>query len=131
MAKRKLPFQYFLGGAFWSEDDVYPDFIATGRWETGSDEYTKKCLQKLEVMRPGDRFAIKKKLGKGSNKIQIRAIGIIKSIDLVRGIVYINWVRTGMKRKVDCKNVFATLHGPYSNKPSDKNADWINQIFCL
>ena len=129
MAVRKRKPQYFLGGANWDGDDQYSDFIESGRWETGSDKKTRDCLPRLEQMRKGDRIAIKKMLGQGSPQIQIRAIGIIKSIDTHRGIVYVDWIRKGMKRKVDSSNAFSTLHGPYLN--TGKHADWINQIFCL
>ncbi len=129
MAVRKRKPQYFLGGAYWNNEDQYPDFIESGRWETGSDKKTRDCLPCLEQMRKGDRIAIKKMLGQGSSQIQIRAIGIIKLVDTHRGIVYVDWIRKGMKRKVDSSNAFSTLHGPYLN--TGKHADWINQIFCL
>lgn len=129
MANRKRQPQYFLGGANWDDEDQYSDFIESGRWETGSDEYTETCLPRLKKMRKGDRIAIKKMLGQGSSLIQIRAIGIIKSVDTKRGIVYVDWIRKGMKRNVDSSNAFAVLHGPYLN--TGKHADWINQIFCL
>ena len=129
MAVRKRKPRYFLGGANWDGDDQYPDFIESGRWETGSDRKTRDCLPRLEQMRKGDKIAIKKMLGQGSSQIQIRAIGRIKSIDIDRGIVYVDWICKGMKRKVDSSNAFSTLHGPYLN--TGKHADWINQIFCL
>jgi hypothetical protein len=129
MVNRKRQPQYFLGGANWDGIDQCADFIESGRWETGSDEYTKVCLPRLKKMKKGDRLAIKKMLGQGSSFIQIRAIGIIKSVDIVRGIVYVDWVRKDMKRNVDSSNAFAVLHGPYLN--TGKHADWINQIFCL
>ena len=129
MAVRKRKPQYFLGGAYWNNEDQYPDFIESGRWETGSDKKTRDCLPCLEQMQNGDRIAIKKMLGQGSSQIQIRAIGIIKLVDTDRGIVYVDWIRKGMKRKVDSSNAFSTLHGPYLN--TGKHADWINQIFCL
>lgn len=129
MAVRKGKPQYFLGGAYWDGEDQYPDFIESGRWETGSDKKTRDCLSLLEQMRKGDRIAIKKMLGQGSSQIQIRAIGIIKLVDTHRGIVYVDWIRKGMKRKVYSSNALSTLHGPYLN--TGKHADWINQIFCL
>ena len=129
MAKRNRQPQYFLGGAYWDDEDQYPDFIESGRWESGWKPSEDKFMPIMKKMRKGDRIAIKKMLGQGSSQIQIRAIGMIKFIDTHRGIVYVNWIRTGMKRKVHSSNAFSTLHGPYVN--IGKHADWINQIFCL
>lgn len=123
---------FFLAGAFIDDIDETADFIQSGRWESGwqkGHEQFPGVQKKMKKMLIGDRIAIKKKLGQGSNQIMIRAIGIIKSINVDKSIVYVDWVVTGMKRKVDSSNAFATLHGPYLN--TGKHADWINQIFCL
>lgn len=133
MTTNNTQFQYYLAGAFWGRDDQYNDFITSGRWESGyksGDDEFPKVESVLKQMRKGDRIAIKKKLGQGKSQIMIRAIGIIKSIDLERAIVYVDWIVTGMKRKVACKNVLATLHGPYY-RTSQNHAEWIQEIFSL
>jgi hypothetical protein len=128
MTTKRQP-QYFLGGAKWGEYDKYDDFINGGFWEAGGKKWKDQCQSTVDKMQPGDRIAIKKKLGQGSPDIMIRALGIITFIDYQRGIVFVDWSVKNLKRKVPCKGVFSTLHGPYLK--TGKDADWVNQSFCL
>src|SRR5206468_2150516 len=40
---------------------------------------------------PGDRIAIKRMLGQGSPKIEVRALGTVKEVDTEDKRVYIHW----------------------------------------
>lgn len=128
--------QYFLGGAMWDGiDDQYSNFIRRGFWQLGwgpKDDQYAPIIKQMEQIRPGDRIAIKKRLGQGSSEIQIRAIGVIKDVDFTRGIVYVDWKLTGMKRKVHSRGCYATLHGPYTRQKNDpETTEWLEKIFCL
>jgi len=132
--KRKQPSKYFLGGAIWDgKNDHYKEFIKKGIWRSGWGSDRELYMSTLEQIRPGDRIAIKKGLGQGNPRIQIRAIGIVKAVDLDEEFctVYVDWLRTGMSRKVDSKGCYKTIHGPYSNNPNKDNAEWINKVFCI
>ena len=77
-------------------------------------------------MQPGDRIAVKKAHGPKTPDITIRGIGLVKKV--AHGIVYVNWLRTDMKRDVESKGCYATIHGPYTRGAKD---GWINEVFCL
>jgi len=73
--------------------------------------------EKINSIKKSDRIAVKKRDGKGASTISIKAIA--------DGIVYIDWVETGLERHVPCKNYFGTIHGPVSDDV------WRNEAFCL
>lgn len=54
-----------------------------------TDEDQPILAQRRDLIKTGDRIAIKKMLGQGADKIQIRAIGIIKEIDPDDRTIYI------------------------------------------
>ena len=114
--KKKAP-TYFLGGATWDGQHVYQEFITKGIWRSGWGSNNDQYRETLEQASVGDRIAIKKGLGQGAKKIQIRAIGEIIAIDLDEEFCtfYVKWLRSGMNRKVDCKGCFRTIHGPFSD----------------
>ena len=65
-------------------------------------------------------------LGKGSRKIEIRAIGIVKEVDPEDKRVYVKWILCDMKRPIESKGCFQSIHGPYS-----ANDPWIANAFHI
>lgn len=67
-----------------------------------------------------------------TQKATIRAIGIVKCIDLDEWRVYVNWLSIGQSgekeidRQVDLNNLTQSIHGPFQN-----NEEWIRKIFCV
>lgn len=125
--------QHFLGGAMWNgKDDQYDRFIRCGIWQSGWTPETDEYAPIIAQIQPGDRIAIKKGLGQGNSETMIRAIGIVNDVDVASGTVYVNWILTGMKRKVHSHGCFKTIHGPYFKSNADREAsDWLNRIFSI
>lgn len=116
---------YWVVGKTWGLNDQGDRFHQLGKWEMGWDENDKpKYAEKIRQMQEGDRIAIKHMNGKGQSDITIVALGIIKGVE--NNVVYVNWVVTDLKRKVDSRGCFGTIHGPYKYKD-----DWVREVFCL
>lgn len=79
-----------------------------------------------DQIKPGDRIAIKKMLGKGSTEIEIRALGVVTELDFDDKKVYVDWLVKDLKRKVASGGAFKSIHGPM--KLDDI---WVKNIFCL
>jgi hypothetical protein len=135
--------QYWVVGAMLDADasgDMYDTFVKRGYWDYGYPkgythgfpdhaQYDKEHPDQAALrnqIREGDRIAIKAMLGRGAREIRIRAIGIVKDNDLAEGRVYVDWLLTGMKRRVPAGGLFATIHGPYAADDS-----WIGEIFRI
>jgi hypothetical protein len=115
---------YWVVGATWGDDNLADSFYLRGNWQMGYDEKDQPgYAEKINSIKKGDRIAVKKRNGKGASTISIKAIGIVK--DVADGIVYIDWVESGLERHVPCKNYFGTIHGPVSDDV------WRNEAFCL
>jgi hypothetical protein len=132
---KKAQPDYFIGGATWKGENVYSEFIEKGIWRSGWGSKQDHYRPILEQIKKGNRIAIKKGMGPNDPRIQIRAIGIVKSVDLDEEYctVYVDWIRIGMRRMVDSHGCYKTVHGPYQNSQPSKVeiSDWINKIFCL
>lgn len=121
---------YWVVGAMWGgTQDMLPSFLAGGYWYLGytvDQDAAQNALR--DRMAIGDRIAVKRMLGQGSQEIEIRAIGIIKHIDVEDGYrrIYVDWVVHDLQRKVHSRGCFASVHGPF---PSDD--EWTRQVFCL
>jgi len=134
--------QYWLVGATWGgTEDVLPKFIKCGYWycwdpnqfkndETDVSDAVKKQWNLIKQIKPGDRIAVKRLLGKGKTEMAILAIGIVKCVDLGELRVYVDWVLTDIKgRNVLLKGCLASIHGPFLNNGS--SATWVQEVFCL
>jgi hypothetical protein len=119
---------YWVVGAMWSgRDDQLKKFLRRGYWYLGWPKHEQPDQAALvEQMKPNDRIAIKKMLGKGSAEIEIRAIGIIKDVDLNENRIYVNWILADINRKVPGKGCFKTVHGPFSIDDS-----WTAKVFSI
>ena len=124
--------QFFVAGAMWNgTDDKYDDFLLRGYWQSGWDPKTDEYRPIIEKIRPGDRIAIKKGLGPGTSDTLIRAIGVVKDVDVGTGTVYVDWVIRGMKRKVPSRGCYKTIHGPFHKGIDPDVTDWICKVFSL
>ena len=120
--------QYWVVGAMWAgHEDQSEIFIRRGYWYLGwrDDEQPAQAVLRDQI-RPGDRIAIKRMLGKGSPNIEIRALGTVKEIDTTDKRVYVHWAVAGMQRQVPAKGCFASIHGPF---PAEDT--WTHLVFQL
>lgn len=120
--------QYWVVGAMWGgHDDQSSLFLRRGYWYLGYEDGEQRDQeQRRDQIQPDDRIAIKRMLGQGSPDIEIRAIGIVKEVDLKEKRVYVDWILTNMNRIVPGKGCFASIHGPFP--PDDP---WTNQVFSI
>lgn len=125
-----MAWKFWLVAASWEEAGVYhdcsDDFIDKGMWRLwyGAGEVVRYD-NRLAQVAVGDRIAIKAMNGRGQTDITIKAIGIVKGIDIDTRTVYVNWVVTGLNRKVESRGCYGSIHGPY------KKDNWIRRVFCL
>lgn len=120
--------QYWLVGANWDGTDKTGIFVRRGYWEMGYEDAQKPDYAQLrEQMEAGDRIAIKSRGGKGAEYIYVKAVGIVKENDSDEGRVYVDWLLSGIDRKVPSKGKFKTIHPPLS----EENEEWIHSIFRI
>lgn len=119
---------YWVVGAMWAgHDDQTEIFIRRGYWYLGwSDNEQPSQASLRDQIRPGDRIAIKRMLGRGAQNIEIRAIGIVKEIDNNDKRIYVHWGATGLERQVPSRGAFASIHGPFSS-----DDEWTRLVFQL
>lgn len=139
--------KYWIVGAMWGglvENDVLNDFLLRGYWycwdrkstppeeeSTGPGNSVAAQRERFKKMKPGDRIAVKKNVSVAEQKIEIRAIGIIKVMDFDEWRAYVNWLPLTpdgehLSRVVDMHGCSASVHGPYlSSDP------WIREVFCV
>ena len=112
-------------GANWSGTKINDTFLNRGTWEMGyTDEEQPRFAATRDGMQPGDRVALKSRQGDAGKPITIHALGIVK--ELVKRIVYIDWVVRDLDREVKSHGVMATIHEPYSFEEK-----WVRKVFCL
>lgn len=123
------------------ENDALEDFIKRGYWycwdksttpldeeSQGSGNSVKNQRERFKNIKEGDRIAIKKIISIPDQKMEIRAIGIVKDIDHGEWRIYVNWlpiIEKSGPRIVDLKGCTASIHGPFQS--SDP---WVHEIFC-
>ena len=81
-------------------------------------------------MLPGDRIAIKKRLGNGSNTMKIRALGIITKVDQdEEHRVDVDWLLTHLDRDdVPLHGCAPAINGPYT---LDDDDGWLLRVFYI
>ena len=89
-------------GAAWGEsEDVLPQFINHGYWYywdsnkfedewPGIGNFIKSQQERFEQVKPGDRIAVKRTIGKGVSEMAILEIGIVKYVDLKEWRIYVD-----------------------------------------
>jgi len=82
---------YRLAGAMYGgQDDQTEKFVRRGYWRLGWDDDAQPAMAlKRDEIQPGDRIAIKSRLGKGSSNIRIKAIGTVREIDADDKRIYV------------------------------------------
>jgi hypothetical protein len=111
----------------FDKDDQIGRFLRRGYWRLGWADEEKPAMAKLrDKVKPGDRIAIKRMMGKGKSTIKIKALGVVKEIDEYGKIIFVDWVEDACDRIVDCRNCLGTIHGPYA-----LNDEWVKEIFAL
>jgi len=109
------------------QEDQSDAFIRRGYWFLGwTDEEQPAQAKRRDQIRPGDRIAIKRMLGKGSTEIEIRAIGVVEEIDGDDKRVYVHWAAKDLERRVPSKGCFQSIHGPF-----EAEDEWARQAFQL
>jgi hypothetical protein len=138
--------QYFVVGASSNDEhnlDLTEKFISRGYWEMS--QYLKstnnskkmrlkiddKSIERYDHISVGDRIAIKRMNGMGSDKVIIMAIGIVTDLDENEYRIYVDWKKVNMQKKVDSRGCFARIHGPYTINESEEARNWLNEIFRL
>lgn len=134
--------QYWLVGTmFGGTDDHLEEFRLRNYWycwdkntshnaATGHNGNSFENQQERFLrIRIGDRIAAKKVISIPNQEMQVRALGIVKDIDVKEWRVYVKWLpildSNCPSRIVDLKGCTASLHGPYQ-----LNNAWIQEIFC-
>lgn len=107
---------WVVGSMFSGTDDQFDNFIERGYWYCWDPKVNETIPENVRSsfskISKGDRVAMKQMLGRGSSEIEIRALGIVKAVDLVEWRVYVNWIITDLTRRMPCKNFLGSLHGP-------------------
>lgn len=123
---------WIVGAMFGGKDDMLDEFIKRDYWYCWdpheNPEIPNGIEDRFKKIKIGDRVAVKKMVGgQGSNEMEVRAIGIVKDIDLEEWRVYVNWLLSDIGRKVPIHGCMKALHGPYSPDVDD----WILTVFCI
>ena len=117
--------EFQLRGYWYCWDKNIAHNASTGHRGNSFENQQERFLK----IRAGDRIAAKKVLSIPNQQMEVRAIGIVKDVDINEWRVYVNWISVievgNIGRIVDLKGCTASLHGPYSS--SDP---WIQEIFC-
>lgn len=123
---------WVVGAMFGGQDDQCEMFVRRGYWycwdpkKPRDRDIPEEVQERFRKVQVGDRIAVKRLLGRGSSEIEIRALGIVTDIDLNEWWVYVNWLLTGIERRVQIHGCVGSIHGPY-----DYNDDWTRAVFCI
>jgi hypothetical protein len=118
---------WVVGAMFGGKDDQYDLFLKRGYWycwDPNNSQTPDEAKNRFHQIRPDDRIAIKRMLGRGSREIEIRAIGIVKDVDLKEWRVYVDWIITNISHKVPINGCAGSIHGPF-----EENNIWVHQTF--
>lgn len=124
-----MPNYWVVGAMFGGTDDKYDLFLKRGYWycwDPSNPETPDEAKKRFRQIKPGDRIAIKKMLGRGSSEIEIRAIGIVKDVDLNEWRVYVDWIITDIGHKAPINGCAGSIHGPF-----EETNMWVQEIFHL
>jgi hypothetical protein len=121
---------WVVGAMFGGNEDYLPVFLRRGYWYCWDPRHNIDIPSEVETrfpqIRTGDRIAVKRMLGRGSSEIEIRALGIVTDVDPAEWRVYVNWVVTGLARRVPIHGCAGSLHGPFQ-----ADDGWTREVFQL
>ncbi len=107
---------WIVGAAREGIDDHLEAFLREGYWKLFyTDQQQPSQAKKRDLMRSGDRIAIKKMAGgrNGKGRVRIRALGTITALDPKSKRVSVDWESTKIEREVVGYSLFRSIHGPY------------------
>lgn len=119
---------YWVVGAMWGgHEDQLDVFVRRGYWFLGwADDRQPAQAALRDKIQSGDRIAIKRMLGQGSQSIEIRAIGIVTEVDPNDKRVYVRWAVSDVGRLVPSRGCFQSIHGPFA-----QDDEWTRVAFQL
>jgi hypothetical protein len=124
---RMEPQYWVVGAMFGGKEDQLESFVRRGYWYCWDPRVNPEIPAAIEDLFPrirvGDRLAVKKMLGRGSQSIQVRALGIVTDVDATEWRVYVNWLVEGLTREVPIRGCMGSLHGPF------EASDWRASVF--
>lgn len=124
--------QYWVVGATLYGHSAIKTFLRRGYWQLGKVSKPKRdvlYLERFAQIKPGDRIAIKSLVGKGTGKITVKSVGIIKDVESECRRVYVDWLLPDVSRQADLHGCMDGINGPYGI--DGNHLDWINQIFRI
>ena len=122
-----MPQYWVVGAMYGGHDDQSPKFIRRGYWVLGwNDADAPDQAQRRDQVRAGDRIAIKRMMGQGSNTIRITALGVVTEVDQDDKRVYVNWIADDLDRVVESRGCFKSIHGPF-----EADDPWTKEVFRL
>jgi hypothetical protein len=108
-------------------DNQASKFVRRGYWKLGwEDDEQPNMAKRRDQIKPNDRIAIKRMMGRGASDIRITALGVVTETDLEDGREYVRWIADDLDRVVDARGCFGTIHGPFV-----EGDDWVKEIFWL
>lgn len=138
---------YWVVGAMWGgrvENDVLDEFFERGYWycwdakatspqeeTSGGGNSVEARRERFKKIKRFDRIAVKKNVSVKDQGIEIRAIGIVKAIDLSEWRVYVDWLPIAprgehLSRIADMHGCSASVHGPF-----EATDPWVREIFIV
>jgi hypothetical protein len=118
--------QYWVVGATTKGQDMIDYFVNHGFWFGDKPE----VQDTIEKIRPSDRIAIKRMIGRGAKEVAIHAIGVVEEVQNHKALpikmIYVRWIHLPEDRKVPFGGFGGTIHGPYS-----KTEPKMQEIFML
>jgi hypothetical protein len=104
------------------------EFIEGGFWELDIEgRNNTRYLKYFNQIQVNNRIAIKTNNG-FNNGITIKAVGIITGVDVELTRVSVDWLNTGLNRKVDLKGCMKAIQ--QVSETAD-NALWLNEVFRI
>lgn len=120
---------YWLVGASWSGMNMYDDFIDNGYWQLGETGRNNRTYRlRYNQISIGDSIALKSNDGPGTGSLTVKAIGIVTNVTTDTYRLAVNWVRTGLDRKVALGGALKAIEGPYTLTEKE---EWLEDIFRL
>lgn len=119
--------QFWIVGASSHGEDRSETLLRRGYWEL-CGEGNSFNLDRVAQMKEGDRIAIKSLGGRLAGTMRIKAIGIIKEVDLGENRAYVEWIRPDVNRDVPVRGCLRAANGPFT---VESHAEWLGLAFRL
>ncbi len=116
--------KYWVVEASWGKTECNHDrVLSRGYWYiTCTKEEMIKFTNQKEPIQIGDKIAVRDK-NATSSMIKIKAIGVVKEINLETNTIGIEWLLEEVKRNNVGQGCIESLTGPFFEKE-----DWVNTL---